>query len=70
MESDDRPKVPKKRIHGPIEAINYLFVSEITPRGGSFYVRLDPDLLRWYNLKVGDQLKLHALELRRVVGEE
>ena len=43
---------------------------ELIVRGSSYYVRVPRDLVEFYELTVGDWLKLRASEVKRVLEQE
>ena len=55
-----------KRIEVEIEEIEGCFPAPIVPRGSSYYVRLDPDFIRFWELQKGDELLISVTKVKRV----
>jgi len=62
--------VDVKQIKVEIEPVPYMFSAQIVARGNSHYVRLDPNLLNFYELKAGDELLLKTIKAKRETQKE
>jgi hypothetical protein len=54
-----------KRIEVEIKDIQGCFPAQIIARGSSFYVRLDPSFIRFYELLPGDEILVTITEAKR-----
>ena len=59
-----------KRIEVEIKDIHGCFPAQIIARGSSFYVRLDPSFIRFYELQPGDEILVTITEAKREKREE
>ena len=53
-----------------VEKIGTVELATIRSHARALYIPLAPDLVRAYDLKKGDQLKVKVLEVRRAVETE
>lgn len=53
-----------------IEAISAEFPALLTTRGNSFYLKLNPGVVRFWDLKPGDQLNVCINRVKRLKVEE
>ncbi len=42
-----------------------IFPAPITQQGGSFYIKMNPGTIRFYNLEVGDQVLVMLSKVKR-----
>ena len=61
-----KPAVEVKRIEVEIEAIEGCFPAPIRVMGNSYYLRLDQDFIRFWELMAGDELLITATRVKRV----
>ena len=59
-----------KRIGVEIEEIRGCFPAPIIARGNSFYVKLDPDFIHFWELKQGDELLVTVTQVKREIRHE
>lgn len=52
-----------------IEEISAEFPASISTRGDSYYLRLDPRVVRFWKLKSGDFLDIRLIKVRRLKKE-
>jgi len=56
-----------KRIEVEIEEIQGCFPAPIIARGNSFYVKLDPDFIRFWELQAGDEILITVSQAKREI---
>ena len=54
-----------KRIEVEIEEIQGCFPAPLVQRGDSFYIRLDPRFIKFWELKKGDELLINVTQIKR-----
>jgi len=54
-----------KRIEVEIEEIQGCFPAPIIVRGNSYYIRLDPDFVRFWELQQGDEILVTVTKAKR-----
>jgi len=59
-----------KRIEVEIKDIQGCFPAQIIARGSSFYVRLDPSFIRFYELQPGDEILVSITKAKRETKEK
>jgi hypothetical protein len=57
--------VEKKQIEVEIEAIQGCLPAPIVMRGSSYYCRLDPHLVRFWELQAGDEILITVTKIKR-----
>jgi hypothetical protein len=59
-----------KRIEVEIEEIQACFPSPIIMRGNSYYIRLDSNFIRFYELMSGDMILVTVTKAKREIRRE
>ena len=59
-----------KRIEVEIKDIQGCFPVQIIARGSSYYMRLDPSFIRFYELQPGDEILVTITKAKREKREE
>ena len=54
-----------KKIRAELGDILAIFPAPITQQGGSYYLKMNPGTMRFYNLKVGDQVLVMLSKVKR-----
>jgi hypothetical protein len=54
-----------KRIEVEIKDIQGCFPAQIIARGSSYYIRIDPSFIRFYELQPGDEILVTITEAKR-----
>ena len=54
-----------KKIGVDLGDILAIFPAPITKQGGSYYLKMNPGTMRFYNLKVGDQVLVMLSKVKR-----
>jgi hypothetical protein len=62
--------VEVKRIRVEIEEIQGCFPAPIVARGDSFYIRLDPRFVKFWELQRGDELLMTVSQVKRVMVDK
>jgi len=63
-------KWDQKTVYSAIQPISYETAGTIIQRGNSFYFRLDPDFIKYHELKPGDRVKLRAVSVRVLIKKD
>jgi len=58
-----------KKIEVEIEEIEGCFPAKIIMRGNSYYLRLDPDFIRFWELRAGDEILVTVTRVKREFRE-
>lgn len=63
------PKVKIEKIDVATEDIQGCFPGPIVARGNSYYVRLDANFIRFWELMAGDEILISVTKAKRVKAE-
>ena len=69
MGRKSNPKVKLEKIEIATEDVQACFSGPIITRGNSYYVRLDANFVRFWELMAGDELLISVSKVKRVRAE-
>lgn len=60
------PKVTIESVGVELQDVQGCFPGSIVARGTSYYVRLDPNFMRFWELMAGDEILINVSKIKRV----
>ena len=70
MGNKQYPKVEIKSLSIFLEDVDSCFPAVIIKRGNSFYLRLDPEIIRFWQLQKGDVVLTKLVKVKRIKVEK